>query len=112
MTQVTATVVSQPITATVSGGNAIAANVGSSTFTAAASGGIGPQGPAGAAGVAVTAEDLQLTKVDAVRGVLVHQEVAPQRAVATKAVKQTIKTSEGDVTIHTTRKPRAINLGD
>jgi hypothetical protein len=36
---ITATVVSQPITAAVSGGNAIAANVGSSTFTATASGG-------------------------------------------------------------------------
>jgi hypothetical protein len=49
---ITATVVSQPITAAVSGGNAIAANVGSSSFSAAASGGIGPQGPAGAAGAA------------------------------------------------------------
>jgi hypothetical protein len=48
---ITATVVSQPITAAVSGGNAIAANVGSSTFTAAASGGIGPQGPAGVSNV-------------------------------------------------------------
>jgi hypothetical protein len=33
---ITATIVSQPITASVSGGNAIAANVGSSTFTATA----------------------------------------------------------------------------
>lgn len=55
---ITATVVSQPITAAVSGGNAIAANVGASSFTAAVSGGIGPagaagsQGPAGPAGVA------------------------------------------------------------
>jgi hypothetical protein len=47
---ITATVVSQPITAAVSGGNAIAANVGSSTFTATASGGIGPQGPQGVSG--------------------------------------------------------------
>jgi hypothetical protein len=47
---ITATVVSQPITAAVSSGNAIAANVGSSTFTATASGGIGPQGPQGVSG--------------------------------------------------------------
>jgi len=55
---ITATVVSQPITAAVSGGDVIAANVGASSFTAAVSGGIGPagaagsQGPAGPAGVA------------------------------------------------------------
>ena len=49
---ITASVVSQPITAAVSGGGAITANVGSSTVSAAASGGIGPQGPAGTAGVA------------------------------------------------------------
>jgi len=48
---ITATVVSQPITASVAGVNAIAANVGSSSFTAAASGGIGPQGPAGVSNV-------------------------------------------------------------
>lgn len=49
---ITATVVSQPITAAVSGGGTIAANVGSSTVSAAASGGVGPQGPAGTAGAA------------------------------------------------------------
>lgn len=48
---ITATVVSQPITAAVSGGGNIAANVGSSTVSAAASGGIGPQGPAGVSNV-------------------------------------------------------------
>jgi len=49
---ITATVVSQPITAAVSGSGAITANVGSSSVSAAASGGIGPQGPAGPAGEA------------------------------------------------------------
>lgn len=48
---ITATVVSQPITAAVSGGGTIAANVGSSTVSAAASGGIGPQGSAGVSNV-------------------------------------------------------------
>jgi hypothetical protein len=47
---ITASVVSQPITAAVSGGGAITANVGSSTVSAAVSGGIGPQGPAGVSG--------------------------------------------------------------
>ena len=56
---ITASVVSQPITAAVSGGGTIAANVGSSTVSAAASGGIGPQGPAGSAASATTsASDL------------------------------------------------------
>jgi hypothetical protein len=50
MTQITATVVSQPITAAVSGSGAITANVGSSSVTANAGGGIGPQGPAGTDG--------------------------------------------------------------
>lgn len=49
MTQITATVTSQPITAAASGGG-ISATVGSSTITASASGGIGPQGPAGPQG--------------------------------------------------------------
>jgi hypothetical protein len=48
---ITASVVSQPITAAVSGGGAITANVGASTVSAAASGGIGPQGPAGVSNV-------------------------------------------------------------
>ena len=50
MTQITATVNSQPITATVSSSGNISASVGSSVVTANAGGGIGPQGPAGAAG--------------------------------------------------------------
>jgi hypothetical protein len=50
MSQITATVSSQPIAATVSGSGVIAASVGSSTFTATASGGIGPQGPQGVSG--------------------------------------------------------------
>jgi hypothetical protein len=64
---ITATVVSQPITATVSGGNAIAANVGSSTVSAAAGGGIGPQGPQGVIGppgnALAAASDVQLSGV-------------------------------------------------
>jgi hypothetical protein len=56
---ITATIVSQPITASVSSGNAIAANVGSSTVSAAVSGGVGPQGPAGSSASATTsASDL------------------------------------------------------
>lgn len=46
---ITATVTSQPITASASGG-VITASVGSNTVTAAASGGVGPQGPAGTSG--------------------------------------------------------------
>lgn len=46
---ITATVTSQPITASASGGS-ISASVGSSTITASASGGVGPQGPAGTSG--------------------------------------------------------------
>lgn len=49
MSGITATVVSQPITASASGGG-ISATVGSSTITASAGGGIGPQGPAGTTG--------------------------------------------------------------
>lgn len=50
MTQVTATVQSQPITATVSGSGAISASVGSSVIAATVGGGIGPQGPSGTSG--------------------------------------------------------------
>jgi hypothetical protein len=46
---ISATVTSQPITATASGGS-ISASVGSSTVTASAAGGVGPQGPAGTSG--------------------------------------------------------------
>jgi len=58
---ITASVVSQPITAAVSGGGAITANVGASTVSAAASGGIGPQGPAGSAGATGAAGDPAVT---------------------------------------------------
>jgi hypothetical protein len=50
MTQITATVNSQPITATVNGSGGISASVGSSVVQANAGGGIGPQGPAGTDG--------------------------------------------------------------
>jgi hypothetical protein len=50
MTQITATVNSQPITATVNASGSISASVGSSVVTANAGGGIGPQGASGAAG--------------------------------------------------------------
>jgi hypothetical protein len=50
MTQITATVNSQPITATVNASGNISASVGSSVVTANAGGGIGPQGASGAAG--------------------------------------------------------------
>lgn len=49
MSQITASVSSQPITASASGGS-ITASVGSSTVTASAGGGVGPQGPAGTSG--------------------------------------------------------------
>ena len=49
MSQITASVTSQPITASASGGG-ITATVGSSTITASAGGGVGPQGPAGTSG--------------------------------------------------------------
>jgi hypothetical protein len=48
--QITATVQSQPITATVGGSGGISASVGSSVVTASVGGGIGPQGPAGTDG--------------------------------------------------------------
>ena len=50
MTQITATVNSQPITASVNASGGISASVGSSVVTASAGGGIGPQGPAGSDG--------------------------------------------------------------
>jgi hypothetical protein len=50
MSQITATVSSQPITATVNASGNISASVGSSVVTANAGGGIGPQGASGAAG--------------------------------------------------------------
>jgi hypothetical protein len=50
MTQITATVNSQPITASVNDSGSISASVGSSVVTANAGGGIGPQGASGAAG--------------------------------------------------------------
>jgi len=50
MTQITATVNSQPITASVNSSGNISANVGSSSVTATAGGGIGPQGPQGSLG--------------------------------------------------------------
>lgn len=56
---ITASVTSQPITASASGGS-ISASVGSSTITASASGGVGPQGPAGTAGAGLG----DLTDVD------------------------------------------------
>lgn len=49
MSQITASVTSQSITASASGGG-ITATVGSSTITASAGGGVGPQGPQGPAG--------------------------------------------------------------
>jgi hypothetical protein len=50
MTQITATVNSQLITASVNASGNISASVGSSVVTANAGGGIGPQGPAGSDG--------------------------------------------------------------
>jgi hypothetical protein len=50
MTQITASVSSQPITATVNASGGISASVGSSVVTANAGGGIGPQGVAGTDG--------------------------------------------------------------
>jgi hypothetical protein len=64
-----AIVTSSPITAAVSGGSAITANVGSSTVSSAVSGGIGPQGPAGPQGIPgdslSAASDVQLSNVAA-----------------------------------------------
>ena len=50
MTAITASVVSQPISASVSGAGEITATVGSSSISSLVGGGIGPQGPAGVAG--------------------------------------------------------------
>jgi hypothetical protein len=68
MTQITATVSAQPITASVSGSGNISASVGSSVVTASAGGGIGPQGQQGiqgqqgVAGTALgSASDVQLS---------------------------------------------------
>jgi hypothetical protein len=67
MTQITATVSAQPITASVGGNGSISASVGSSVVTASAGGGIGPQGPQGAIGppgnAMSGASDVQLTGV-------------------------------------------------
>jgi hypothetical protein len=49
MSDISATVTSQPITATVSGGT-VSASVASSSSSVSIAGGVGPQGPAGAAG--------------------------------------------------------------
>jgi len=53
MSNITATVSSQPITATVNASGNISASVGSSVVTANAGGGIGPQGPAGSLGASL-----------------------------------------------------------
>ena len=56
-----ATVVSQPIIATVSSSGAISASVGSSvSVTSTASGGIGPQGPSGVSSLGES-QDVQLS---------------------------------------------------
>jgi hypothetical protein len=67
MTQITASVSSQPITATVAASGAISASVGSSVVEASAGGGIGPQGPQGVIGppgnALSGASDVQLSGV-------------------------------------------------
>lgn len=67
MSQITATVNSQPITATVSASGSISASVGSSLVEASAGGGIGPQGPSGPIGppgnALSAASDVQLSNV-------------------------------------------------
>jgi hypothetical protein len=67
MSNITATVNSQPITATVSGSGVISASVGSSVVEASAGGGIGPQGPQGVIGppgnALSAASDVQLSGV-------------------------------------------------
>jgi hypothetical protein len=67
MTQITATVVSQPITASVNSSGNISANVGASSVSVSAGGGIGPQGPAGPLGppgnALAAASDVQLSGV-------------------------------------------------
>jgi hypothetical protein len=67
MTQITATVNSQPITASVNASGNISASVGSSVVTASAGGGIGPQGVQGVIGppgnALSAASDVQLVNV-------------------------------------------------
>ena len=67
MTQITASVSSQPIAATASGSGVISATVGSSVVEASAGGGIGPQGPQGVIGppgnALSAASDVQLSGV-------------------------------------------------
>jgi hypothetical protein len=67
MSQITASVSSQPITATVSAAGSISASVGSSVVEATAGGGIGPQGPQGVIGppgnALSAASDVQLSGV-------------------------------------------------
>lgn len=67
MSQITASVNSQPITATVAASGNISASVGSSVVSASAGGGIGPQGPQGVIGppgnALSGASDVQLNNV-------------------------------------------------
>jgi hypothetical protein len=67
MSGITATVVSQPITASVSNSGNISASVGASSVSVTAGGGIGPQGPQGPIGPPGTAlsaaSDVQLSNV-------------------------------------------------
>jgi hypothetical protein len=67
MSNITATVSSQPITATVSSSGSISASVGSSVVAANAGGGIGPQGVQGVIGppgnALSAASDVQLSNV-------------------------------------------------
>jgi hypothetical protein len=67
---------------------------------------------AGQAGVAIVNEDLMLTKVDAVRGVLVHEQLAAQTQAPVRVQRETVKVDNEDVVVQTARRPRAINLGD
>jgi hypothetical protein len=61
---ITASVVSQPITASVSGTGNITASVGSSVVSASVGNGIGPQGPAGNAGGSLNdLADVNITSV-------------------------------------------------
>ena len=63
MTQITATVNSQPITATVNSSGNISASVGSAVVTASAGGGIGPQGPAGSVAPLESVTDVAISSV-------------------------------------------------
>jgi hypothetical protein len=67
MSQITATINSQPITATVNASGGISASVGSSVVQANAGGGIGPQGVQGVIGppgnALSAASDVQLSGV-------------------------------------------------